>query len=97
VPVRVHIKAELTASPADEKPYGDVDDDDADRRLRRLLSQLRKSAVEKDDRESEGKQRRRMAKAPDKTQLPRATSAALASARNQRRDGDEVIRVGRVT
>ena len=91
------MEAELTASPADEEAETEVDDDERNRRLRRLLNPLRKNAVEEEDGKSEGKQRRRMAKAPGKTELPGTTGRALPSARDERRHGDEVIRVGRMT
>jgi hypothetical protein len=37
-----------------------------------------------------------MAEAPGKTELPRPTRGELASARNERRHGNEVIRIGRM-
>ena len=97
VRVRVCMEAELTAAPADEEAEGEVDDDEADCRLRRLLNPLRKKAVEDEDRKPEGEQRRRMAEAPGKPEFPGPTSGALPSARNERRYRNEVIRIGRMT
>jgi hypothetical protein len=97
VRVRVRVEAELTAPPADEQAESEVDDDEADRSLRRLLNPLRKSGAEEEDRKTEREQRRRMPKAPGEAELPGATSGALLSARHERRHGDEVIRVGRMT
>jgi hypothetical protein len=96
VRVRVRVEAELAPAAADEESEGEIDDEEADRGLRRLLHPLRKEAVEEDDRDPEGEQRRRMAEAPGKPQLPGTARGALPSARNERRHGSEVIRVGRV-
>ena len=89
--MRVRVEAEAPAAPADEEAEGEVDDDEADRRLRRLLNPLRKEAVEDEDWKPEGEQRRRMAETPSKPELP-ARRAARSGARNERRDGNEVIR-----
>ena len=97
VRMRVRMEAELTSAPADEEAESEVDDHEPDRRLRPLLNPLRKKPVEQQDRKPEGEQRRRMAKAPRETELAGATSRAVPSTRNERRHGDEVIRVGRMT
>ena len=97
VRVRVGMNAELTAAPADEESDGQVDDDEPDCRLCPELDPLRQVGAEEEDGKPEGKQRQRMAKAPGETELLGATSAALASARHERRYGEEVIRVRRVT
>ncbi len=54
------------------------------------------ATVEEEDRQAEGEQRRRVAKALGKSKLPGAAGGALRSARYERRHGGEVIRVGRV-
>ena len=96
VRVRMRVETELTAAPAKEEPEREVDDDDSDRRFRRLLNPVRKNAVEDKDRHPEGEQRRRVAEAPGEPELPGAASGALPPARNERRHGSEVIRVGRM-
>jgi hypothetical protein len=90
------VEAQLTAAPAKEEPEREIDDDESDRGLRDLMKPLRKKAVEQEHRKPEGKQRHRVAEAPGKPELPGTASRALASARNERRDGSEVIRVGRM-
>jgi hypothetical protein len=92
----VRVEAELIAAPADEEAESEVDDDDSDRGLRRLLDPLRKKGTEEEDRKPEGEQRRRVAKAPGKPELAGAASCALPSACDERRYGSEVIRVGRM-
>jgi hypothetical protein len=78
--MRVRMEAELPAMPADEEAEGEVDDDEANRRLRRLLNPLRQKAVEDEDRKPEGEQRRGMAEAPGKPELPGPASGALPPA-----------------
>ena len=75
VRMRVRVEAELTAAPAQEEPEGEVDDDEADRGLCGLLNTLRKNAVEKEDRNPEGEQRRRMAEAPGEPESPARPAA----------------------
>jgi hypothetical protein len=61
VRVRVSVEAELAATPATK---GEIDDDESDRGLRRLLNPLGKNTVEEEDGKPEGNQRRRMDEAP---------------------------------
>ena len=93
---RVRMEAEVAATPADEHPDREIGDHEADRSLRRLLGPLWQKAVEEDDGEPEADQRRRVADAPGKPELPGSASRALLAACDERRDRCEVIRVRRV-
>jgi hypothetical protein len=77
VRVWVRMKPELTVAPANEEADGEVDEDDSDRALRRLLNPLRKKAVEEDDRKPEGEQRRCVAEAPGEPELAGAATGML--------------------
>ena len=95
--VRVRMEAELAAAPAQEQPEREVDDDESDRRLGDLLNALRKNVTEEQHGQPECEQRHRVAKAPGEPELGGTARRAFPAARDEGRDGGEVIRVGRMT
>lgn len=70
VRARVRMEAEFAATPADEQPDREIGDHKTDRRLRRLLDPLWQKAVKEDDGKPKADQRRRVADAPGKPELP---------------------------
>jgi hypothetical protein len=96
VRVRVRMEAELTAAPANEEPEGEQDDDETDRALGRVLNPLRKKAVVGTIGSPKANSVAACPAPQAKPELPGTPRRVLASARNQRGHGSEVIRVGRV-
>ena len=95
--VRVLVEAKLAAPPAGEQPQREVDDQPRDRRLRATLDASRAAPARRaDDRQAEHEERQRVPEAPGHAEPRGASGRALAPAGEERRDGDDVVRVGRM-
>ena len=96
VRMRVRMEAEFPAAPADEEAEGEVDDDEPDRRLRRLLNPLRKEAVEDEDGSPKANSVA-MAETPGKPELPGpATARSSRPLATSVVAANEVVGIGRV-
>ena len=94
--VRVIVHAEHPALPADEQPDRQADDQQADRGLGGLLHRRGQVGLEEHDRHAEQEQARGVPEAPRETEPGGRLRRALLGAGDQRRDGGEVVGVGRV-
>ncbi len=94
--VDVRMEIEVAVAPADEESERQEDDQGRNRRLGALLHPLGKILLEEEDRKAEEHERQSVAEAPERAEPCRRTARALTPRGNQRRDGGDVIRIGRV-
>ena len=94
--VLVLVDVEAAGSPAAQEPERERDDHDAGERLGRALEAGREVAAEKHDRDPERDEGRRVAEAPREAEPARSAPGPVRLAGDERRDRDEVIRVGGV-
>src|SRR5437868_1185806 len=90
------VAVEPALPPAQEQPQREHDDHDADERLRSTLRRVGQVAAEEDDRKPEDEQRRRVPEPPGEPEDRRPARRPDALACDDRRDRDEMVRVGGV-
>ena len=92
----VVMQVEEAAAPAHEQPEREQRDHHADARLGGRLHGFRQVGLEDDDRQPEGEEAGRVPEAPGESEASSRAGGPVAAGRDQRRDGGEVVGVGRV-
>ena len=95
--MRVRMKVEVAAAPANQQSDGKEDDQGGNRGLGPLLEALRQVRLEEQDRQPENDECEGMAEAPEDAELGRAAAGSFPAGGDERGDRRDVIRVGRVT
>ena len=91
------MEVEVAAAPANQQPDGEEHDQGGNRCLRPLLQALGQVGLEEHDRHPEHDERQRVAETPEDPELGCAAAGSFPPGGDERRDGRDVVGVGRVT
>ena len=95
-PMLMPMRVEISLPPAHQQADGQRDDHHANQRFRSALHELRQDTAEQDDGEAEQEQRDSVAEAPEEPEQAGAPPAAVVVRQDQRGNGGEMVRIGRM-